>query len=154
MGFDELAGDDLVAWLGSWVDKVAGTVEIQRASAASIGTVTVSVRGELQRLNLSPEAASVDPEVLGRAIERAYADAYVEALRQLDMVFARIAADVSGDAVLAARAKDLRAGYADLAGLKKLIRPPAPTVKHRSVGADGQEWDPVADPLQRGKQGR
>lgn len=30
MGFDELAGDDLVAWLGSWVDKVAGTIEIQR----------------------------------------------------------------------------------------------------------------------------
>lgn len=151
MGFDELAGDDLVAWLGSWVDKVAGTVEIQRAPAASIGTVTVSVRGELQQLNLSPEAASVEAEALSRAIERAYADAYVEALRQLDLVFARIAADVSGDAVLAARAKELRAGYADLAGLKKLIRPPDPTVKRRNVGTDGQEWDPAADPLQRGR---
>ncbi|AWG66412.1 hypothetical protein [Mycobacteroides abscessus] len=151
MGFDELAGDDLVAWLGSWVDKVAGTIEIQRPPAASIGTVTVSVRGELQLLNLNAEAAGVDPEVLGRAIERAYADAYVEALRQLDMVFARIAADVSGDAMLAARAKALRAGYADLAGLKKLIRPPKPTVKRPDVVRDGQEWDPSADPLQRGR---
>lgn len=151
MGFDELAGDDLVAWLGSWVDKVAGTVEIQRAPAACIGTVTVSVRGELQQLNLSPEAASVEPEALSRAIERAYADAYVEALRQLDLVFARIAADVSGDAVLAGRVRELRAQYADLAGLKKLIRPPAPTVKRRSVSADVQEWDPAADPLQRGR---
>jgi hypothetical protein len=151
MGFDELAGDDLVAWLGSWVDKVAGTVQIQRPPAASIGTVTVSVRGELQQLNLSPEAASVEPEALSRAIERAYASAYVEALRQLDMVYARLAADVSGDAVLAARVRELRSKYADLAGLKKLIRPPAPTVKRRDVGADGQEWDPAADPLQRGK---
>ncbi|TDZ77357.1 hypothetical protein DE4585_04749 [Mycobacteroides salmoniphilum] len=151
MGFDELAGDDLLAWLGSWVDKVAGTVEIHRHPAASIGTVTVSVRGELQRLNLSPEAAGVDPETLSRAIERAYASAYVEALRQLDMVYARIAADVSGDGVLAGRVRELRSKYADLAGLKKLIRPPAPTVKHRSVGADGQEWDPAADPLQRGR---
>lgn len=151
MGFDELGGDDLVAWLGSWVDKVAGTVEIQRPPAASIGTVTVSVRGELQRLNLSPEAAGVEPEVLSRAIERAYASAYVEALRQLDMVYARIAADVSGDAVLAGRVRELRAQYSDLAGLKKLIRPPTPTIKRRDVGADGQDWDPAADPLQRGK---
>ena len=151
MGFDELAGDDLVGWLGSWVDKVAGTVEIQCPPAASVGTVTVSVRSELQRLNLNAEAAGVEPEALGRAIERAYADAYVEALRQLDMVFARIAADVSGDAVLAARAKELRAGYADLAGLKKLIRPPTPTIKRGGVGRDGQEWDPAEDPLQRGR---
>lgn len=151
MGFDELASDDLVGWLGSWVAKVVGTVEIQRPPASSVGTVTVSVRGELQQLNLSPEAASVEPEVLSRAIERAYADAYVESLRQLDMVYARIAADVSGDAALAGRVRELRAQYADLAGLKKLIRPPAPTVKRRSVGADGQEWDPAADPLQRGR---
>lgn len=151
MGFDELSGDDLVAWLGGWVDKVAGTVEIQRPSAASVGTVTVSVRGELQQLNLNAEAAGVEPELLGRSIERAYADAYVEALRQLDMAFARIAADVSGDAVLAGRVKQLRADYADLAGLKKLIRPPKPTLKRRDVGSDGQEWDPAADPLQRGR---
>ncbi|WP_078316194.1 hypothetical protein [Mycobacterium sp. D16Q16] len=151
MGFDELAGDDLVGWLGSWVDKVAGTVEIQRPPATSVGAVTVSVRGELQRLDLSPEAAGVEPEALGRAIERAYASAYVEALRQLDMVYARIAADVSGDAVLAGRVRELRAQYSDLAGLKRLIRPPAPTVKRRDVGADDQDWDPAADPLQRGK---
>ncbi|CPW67445.1 hypothetical protein [Mycobacteroides abscessus] len=151
MGFDELAGDDLVAWLGGWVDQVAGTVEIQRPPATSVGTVTVSVRGELQQLNLSAEAAGVEPEALGRVIERAYASAYVEALRQLDMVYARVAADVSGDAALAARVRDLRSKYANLAGLKKLIRPPAPTVKRRSVGADGQEWDPAADPLQRGR---
>ncbi|MGH3955397.1 MAG: hypothetical protein ACRDTI_15330 [Mycobacterium sp.] len=151
MGFDELAGDDLVGWLGSWVDKVAGTVEIQRPPATSVGTVTVSVRGELQQLNLSPEAAGVEPEALGRAIERAYASAYVEALRQLDMVYARVAADVSGDAVLAGRVRELRSKYVDLAGLKKLIRPPKPTVKRRDVGADGEEWDPSADPLQRGR---
>jgi hypothetical protein len=151
MGFDELVGDDLVAWLGSWVDKVAGTVEIQRPPAASVGTVTVSVRGELQQLNLSPEAARVEPEALGRAIERAYANAYVEALRQLDLVFARMAADVSGDAGLTGRVKDLRAEYADLAGLKKLIRPPTPMAKRRDVGQDGQEWDPAADPLRRGR---
>ncbi|MBV0920393.1 hypothetical protein [Mycobacteroides chelonae] len=151
MGFDELAGDDLVAWLGDWVDKVAGTVEIQHAPAGSVGTVTVSVRGELQRLNLSPAAAGVESEALGRAIERAYADAYLEALRQLDMVYGRIAADVSGDAVIAGRVHELRSKYADLAGLKKLIRPPTPTPKRRNVGSDGQEWDPAADPLQRGR---
>ncbi|SHO95765.1 Uncharacterised protein [Mycobacteroides abscessus subsp. bolletii] len=151
MGFDELAGDDLVGWLGSWVDKVAGTVEIQCPPAASVGTVTVSVRGELQHLNLSAEAANVEPEALSRAIERAYASAYVEALRQLDIVYARVAADVSGDAVLAGRVRELRSQYADLAGLKKLIRPPKPTVKRPDVGADGQEWDPAADPLQRGR---
>lgn len=151
MGFDELAGDDLVVWLGSWVDKVAGTVEIQRPPTASVGEVTVSVRGELQNLNLNAEAAGVEPEVLGRVIERAYADAYVEALRQLDMVFARIAADVSVDAVLAGHVRELRSKYADLAGLKRLIQPPKPTVNRRDVGADGQEWDPAADPLRRGK---
>ncbi|SHQ49265.1 Uncharacterised protein [Mycobacteroides abscessus subsp. bolletii] len=151
MGFDELAGDDLVVWLGSWVDKVAGTVEIQRPPTASVGEVTVSVRGELQNLNLSAEAAGVEPEALGRAIERAYADAYVEALRQLDMVYARVAADVSGDAVLAGRVRELRSKYADLTGLKKLIRPPKPTVKRRDAGAAGQEWDPAADPLRRGR---
>ncbi|WP_078315814.1 hypothetical protein [Mycobacterium sp. D16Q16] len=151
MGFDELTGDDLVAWLGGWVDKVAGTAEIQRPPATSVGTVTVSVRGELQQLNLSPETANVEPEALSRAIERAYASAYVEALRQLDMVYARVAADVSGDAVLAGRVRELRSKYVDLAGLKQLIRPPTPTLKRRNVGSDGQEWDPAADPLQRGR---
>ncbi|WP_423489105.1 hypothetical protein [Mycobacteroides sp. PCS013] len=151
MGFDELAGDDLVAWLGGWVDKVAGTVEIQRSGAASVGTVTVSVRGEMQQLNLNAEAAGVEPEPLSRAIERAYADAYVEALRQLDMVYARVAADASGDAVLAGRVRELRSKYVDLAGLKKLIRPPMPTLKRRDGGSDGEEWDPAADPLQRGR---
>ncbi|AGM30370.1 hypothetical protein MABM_46550 [Mycobacteroides abscessus] len=151
MGFDELAGDDLVGWLGSWVDKVAGTAEIQRPPASSVGTVTVSVRGELKQLNLTPNAAGVEPEALSRAIERAYASAYVEALRQLDIVYGRIAADVSADAILAGRVRELRAEYADLAGLKKLVRPPTPKLKRRDIGTDGQEWDPVADPLQRGR---
>lgn len=146
MGFEELAGDDLVAWMAGWVGKVAGSVQVQRPPAARVGTVTVSVRGELQRLDLSPAAAGMEPAALGRAIEQAYAAAYVEALRQLDMVFARVSEDIAGDPELARRVQAMRMEYADLSGLKKMIRPPAPKVE-RHQGED--EWDPAQDPLRR-----
>lgn len=159
MGFDELAGDDPTIGLDELISEVmgtiaAGTVEIQQPPAASVGTISVTLTGELFRLDLSPAAAFMKPSALGRAIEEAYPRAHNEVLRRLDLALTREAQDASCDPVLLHRITALRARYTDLSGLKKLVRsttpPSPPTVEQRyGENPDADEWNPAADPLQR-----
>ncbi|OHT86539.1 hypothetical protein [Mycobacteroides saopaulense] len=143
MGFEELSDDELVRWLGGWVGKVSGTTELfVPGKAGGVGTLTVSVHGDLVRLELSDGANGVAPALLSRAIEQGYVDAFREALRQVGLVFDRIEGDVAENAVLLSRVRRMRAEHSDRDGLRRML-------KQRAESGQESSWDPGMDPLRR-----
>ena len=143
MGFEELGDDDLVRWLGGWIANVAGTIDFAAAGDTdSAGQITVSIHGDLVRLELYEVAAGISPERLSRAIEQGYVQAYREALHQVGMVFDRVEHDAADTPALMARIRKIREEYQDRDGLRRMLKRQA---KHRE-----SSWDPAADPLRRG----
>lgn len=147
MGFEELPDDDLIRWLRGWIGDVAAKVPIE--SPVDAGEVTVSVEGELDRVQLTAAAMTLKPEQLGHAIERAYVQAYQAALADFDQILDRIVQDVESNPSVVARIKQLRAAYTDLAGLKAILKRRQRQTDPQS-GWDEPEWDPARDPLRRG----
>lgn len=122
MGFEELGGDGLISWLGNWIGDVAGTVPVEAGGTADVGTLTVTVQGELLQVQLTPATKDVPTAELSEAIERAYRQAYHAALQQLDQILERISQDVNEDPLLVDRIKELRGNYADINGLKAILK--------------------------------
>lgn len=143
MGFEELGDDELIGWLGGWVANVAGTVDfVAEGTEVNTGKITVSVQGELVRLELTEAAAGVRPDRLSQAIQQGYVDAYREALRQVGLVFDRIERDVADNAAVLRRLRRLREEYGDRSGLRRML-------KRLQVAEQESSWDPAADPLRR-----
>lgn len=145
MGFEELSDEDLIQWLHSWIGDVAARISIE--TPVDAGHVTVSARGELDRVELTAAAMTLRPGDLGQAIEQAYLQAYQAALLDVDQILNRIVDDIRSNSTLVARIKKIRANYPDLAGLRTVL-------KRRQAGPDAgwddsAEWDPSADPLKR-----
>lgn len=144
MGFEELGDAELIAWVNQWIGKVSGSVPIFCESTAEhVGTVTVSVQGDLQRLQLEAAAAGVRPDQLSHSIEQGYVEAYREALRQVGLVFDRLESDLASNPALLQRVRLLRGEYGDRSGLQRMLR-------RRQSGELDASWDPAADPLRRG----
>lgn len=122
VGFEELGGDGLISWLGNWVGDVAGTVPVEAGGTTDVGTLTVTVQGELLQVQLTPATKDVRAAELSEAIERAYRQAYHAALQQLDQILERITQDVNEDPFLVDRIKQLRSNYADINGLKAILK--------------------------------
>jgi hypothetical protein len=150
VGFEELGGDGLISWLGNWVGDVAGTVPVETGGTADIGRLSVSVQGELIQVELTAAARDVRAADLSEAIERAYRGAYHAALLQLDQILERITHDVNEDPVLVDRIKQLRSNYADINGLKAMLK----RRQDRQRAKTAPEWDDgasveISDPLRR-----
>ena len=150
MGFEELGGDGLISWLGNWVGDVAGTVPVETGGTTDVGRLSVSVQGELIQVQLTAAARDVRAADLSEAIERAYRQAYHAALPQLDQILERITQDVNEDPVLVDRIKQLRSNYADINGLKAMLK----RRQDRQRAKTAPEWDEaesveVSDPLRR-----
>ena len=122
MGFEELADDDLIRWLRGWVSDVAAAAPVQTQAGADAGRVTVSVQGELTRVELTAAAMQLGPEQLGHGIQRAYGQAYLGALQDVEKILHRITEDVEENPTLVSRIHQLRANYVDLNGLKKILK--------------------------------
>lgn len=122
MGFEELGGDGLISWLGNWIGDVAGTVPVEAGGTEDVGTLTVTVQGELLQVQLTPATKDVPATELSEAIERAYRQAYHAALQQLDQILERISQDVNEDPLLVDRINELRSNYADIHGLKAILK--------------------------------
>ncbi|MEZ0364202.1 hypothetical protein ACAG26_10945 [Mycobacterium sp. pUA109] len=142
MGFEELADDDLVRWLGSWIANVAGTVDVTAAGGTeSAGKITVSIQGDLVRLELTQVAKGMQPDRLSQAIEQGYVQAYREALHQVGLVFDRIEQDVADNPVVLGRIRRIREEYGDRSGLRRMLK--------RQAQRQEPSWDPAEDPLRR-----
>ncbi|PQM44524.1 hypothetical protein [Mycobacterium talmoniae] len=140
MGFEELGDDELIRWLGGWIANVAGTVDVAAAGdTENAGKITVSIQGDLVRLELNQAAKRMQPDSLSRAIERGYVQAYREALHQVGQVFDRIEQDVAGNAVLRRRIRRIREEHRDRSGLRRMLK--------RQAQRQEPTWDPAADPL-------
>lgn len=143
MGFEELPEAELVQWVGSWVGRVSGTAPFTAVGGTEyLGTVTVSVWGDLVRLALDPTASRATVDELSRAIERGYTVAFREALRQVGLVFDRLEHDVADDPHRFRRLRAMREEYGDRDGLRRLL---AAQQRYQ----EEVSWDPVADPLRR-----
>lgn len=148
MGFEQLPDDELIRWLRGWLGDVAGKVPIE--APADAGHLTVSVSGELERVQLTDLAMTLTPEQLGQAIERAYVQAYQAALLDVEKILDRIVQDVESNANVVARIKQIRAQYTDLAGLKAILKRRQQHAHAESGWEEPPEWDPARDPLRRG----
>lgn len=148
MGFEELADDELVRWLRSWIGEASATAPIE--ASANVGQITVTVQGELDRVQLTTAAMELRPDQLGEAIERAYVHAYQEALLQVDQILDRISQDVDGNRALVTQIKEIRTNYSDLKALKTILKRRQRNADPESGWEDPTEWDPAADPLRRG----
>ena len=152
MGFEELGGDGLISWLGNWVGDGAGSVPVEAGGTTDVGTLSVTVQGELIQVQLTPATKDVRAAELSEAIERAYRQAYHAALQQLDQILERITQDINEDPVLVDRIKQLRSNYADINGLKAMLKQRQD--RHRAKASS--EWDDeesvvISDPLHRHK---
>lgn len=148
MGFEDLADDELIRWLRGWIGDVSAAVPIETAATENAGEVTVSVQGELTRVELTAAAMQLGPEQLGHGIERAYGQAYLAAVQDVEKILHRITEDVEANPALVSRINQLRAKYVDLHGLKEILR--RRRGQHDAEWDDPSEWDPSADPLKRG----
>jgi hypothetical protein len=148
MGFEELSEDDLTRWLSGWVSDVAAVARVETQAGVDAGRVTVSVQGELTRVELTAAAMQLGPEQLGHGIERAYGQAYLAAVQDVEKILHRITEDVEENPALVSRINQLRAKYVDLHGLKEILR--RRRGQHDPEWDDPSEWDPSADPLKRG----
>ena len=145
-----MGGDGLISWLGNWVGDVAGTVPVETGGTSDICRLSVSVQGELIQVQLTAAARDVRAADLSEAIELAYRQAYHAALPQLDQILERITQDVNEDPVLVDRIKQLRSNYADINGLKAMLK----RRQDRQRAKTAPEWDEaesveVSDPLRR-----
>lgn len=148
MGFEELTDEELMRWLRSWIGDASAVAPIE--APADVGQITVTVQGELDRVQLTAAAMELRPDQLGEAIERAYVQAYQAALLQVDQILDRISQDVEGNRALVARIKRIRTDYTDLRGLKAILKRRQRNADPDTGWEDPTEWDPAADPLRRG----
>lgn len=143
MGFEELGDEELLGWLGGWIANVAGTADFAGPGRTeSAGKITVSIHGDLARIELSDAAAGMSPDLLSRAIERGYVQAYREALHQAGLVFDRVEQDAAGNPSALRRIRRLREENRDPDGLRRMLR--------RQRLERESYRDPAADPLLRG----
>ncbi|MEU9806873.1 hypothetical protein [Mycobacterium sp. NPDC050853] len=143
MGFEEMGDDELVRWLGSWVGNISGTVVFPVAGGQeSAGKITVSVHGDLVRLELTEAALLMPPDRLSQTIQHGYVDSYREALRQVGLVFDRMEKDLQSKPILLGRIRRLREEHAGGDGLRRMLR-------RQQAPEQESFWDPAADPLRR-----
>jgi hypothetical protein len=150
VGFEELGGDGLISWLGNWVGDVAGTVPVEAGGTTDVGTLTVSVQGDLIQVQLTAAINDVRAADVSEAIERAYRQAYHAALQQLDQILERISQDVNEYPLLVDRIHQLRSNYVDVNGLKAMLK----RRQDRQRAKSAPEWDDaesvvISDPLHR-----
>jgi hypothetical protein len=148
MGFEDLADDELIRWLRGWIGDVSAAVPIETAATDIAGEVTVSVQGELTRVELTAAAMQLHAEQLGQGIHRAYGQAYLAAVQEVEKILHHITQDVEQNRALVSRINQLRANYVDLQGLQKILK--RRQGEHDAEWEDPSEWDPSADPLERG----